>query len=889
MARTAKKGILCLLMFCMLLGTIPSLADTGMEKELFDLTSLGIMLGDENGEMHLEDQVTRAEFAAMMLRITRMEEFAELYKDVTLFPDVEVDAWYNGYVNGAVNAQYMQGYSEGTFGPNDSVTFEQAAKVLVVILGYEPVAQQNGGYPGGYTLTASTIGLTKGATIAEPFTRGMLAKMLYNALDIDKMGMTITSNGSAGYEVVKGDTLRDRLENDNVIGNLYKERGVVTANSLIWLESPVAGMQDDEVQIAGTIYKVGNTNAADYIGQEVDFYSETDSADRLVIRAIKASKNTNVMRFDASDIEMFNKSRLQYYDNETGKSNNYVTLGGDQATFVYNSSHVLESDDSIFEIQNGTVTVIDNTGDEVYDVILIEEFESARVDHINAGGLTLVKGQTIFGDNKVVYDEDDRDKSYDIRNAKGETIAFSDIKEDDIVSASISGDKNTLQLRVSDDRAEGEVDELQDDSMVIDGVAYAFEDGKTFDAQPGDSVIVYLNYQGKIADLEKGETKAEYGYVVEVGNSGGLGSLQLKICVGGPIREDVEIADSDEDNVTTTPILKVQNKEVIVLNAASGMTINGSKKSQAEAISYFSLDVNKLIRYNTNANGEITRIESPEKEGIGEYVYYNAYEKVFGGLNNRVFAVDDTTKVICVSANDTPVEQDLDYLSTMELNNGQRYSALAYDVDEKTHVAGAIVVAITMDYYAPGVINSLSKIAVASKITTTTTDDLTQVKKITFYSEGKEMTYNSAEVYSDDTRRNNVENLQVGDVFFYSLNQLDQIDNVQVLKNVKNNPVYGKDESSGKQIYGRIVDIEYDELNMQYYRRVHRVTIQTNQSGSQTETVDINARNTPYIYQYDTTTKEVSVISIYDITAGLDEEMFVYEESNSIKAVVVVK
>ena len=70
---------------------------------------------------------------------------------------------------------------------------------------------------------------------------------------------------------------------------------------------------------------------------------------------------------------------------------------------------------------------------------------------------------------------------------------------------------------------------------------------------------------------------------------------------------------------------------------------------------------------------------------------------------------------------------------------------------------------------------------------------------------------------------------------------------------------------------------------------MHRVTIQTNQSGSQTETVDINARNTPYIYQYDTTTKEVSVISIYDITAGLDEEMFVYEESNSIKAVVVVK
>lgn len=887
MVNIAKKGFLCLLVFCMLLGSISGYA-ADMEKELFDLTSLGIMQGDENGEMHLEDQVTRAEFAAMMLRLTKMEDLATLLRNETLFDDVPVDEWYNGYVNGAVNAQYMEGYAEGNFGPNDPVTFEQAAKVLVIILGYEPVAQQNGGYPDGYTLTAATTGLTKGADIAEPFTRGMLAKMLYNALDIDKMNMTVTTGGQPGYEVVKGDTLRQNLENDNVEGNLYKQRGIVTANSTTWLETPIAGMQDDEVEISGVIYKVGNTNATDYIGQEVDFYSETDSADRLVVRAIKASKNTSVQTFDASDIESFTQDRLQYYDAESSRSNNYIKLGGASAKFVYNSSRVLESDNSIFDLQSGTVTAIDNTGDEVYDVILINEFESARVDRVNEGGLTLVKGQTIFNDNKIVYDADDRDKNYDIRNAEGQVISFSDIKEDDIVSASISGDKNTIQLKVSSNRAEGAVSELLEDSMVMDGVEYEIEDGKTFEVQPGDSVVAYLNYQGKIADLEKGDTKEEYGYVVEVGNANGMGNLQLKLCLGGPIREDIEIDDSDEDNIIEKPILKVQNKEVVVLDAAPGMTINGEKKSSQEVMEYFSLDVNKLIRYNTNGKGEISRIESPQRDGIGEYVYYNAYEKVFGGLNDRVFAVDDTTKVICVSADGAPVEEDIDYLSTMELNDGQRYSALAYDLDEKTKVAGVIVVEIPMDYYAPGVINNLSKVAVAAKITSVTTEDLVQTKKVTFYSEGKEMTYNTAEVFADDTRRQNVENLQVGDVFFYSLNQQDQIDNVQVLKNVKNNPVYGVEEDDGQKIYGRIVDIEYNELNMQEYRRVHRVTLETNQSGSQTQTVDINARNTPYIYQYDTSTKEVSVIDIYDITAGLDDEMFVYDD-DGIKAVVVVK
>lgn len=141
----------------------------GLEKELFDLTSLGIMQGDENGEMHLEGEVTRAEFAAMVLRLTKMEDLAELYKNDVVFSDVPAGEWYTGYINGTVNAGYMNGYSEGTFGPNDPVLFEQAAKVLITILGYEPVAQQNGGYPNGYTMTATTTGLTKGAAIAEPF------------------------------------------------------------------------------------------------------------------------------------------------------------------------------------------------------------------------------------------------------------------------------------------------------------------------------------------------------------------------------------------------------------------------------------------------------------------------------------------------------------------------------------------------------------------------------------------------------------------------------------------------------------------------------------------------------------------------------------------------
>ena len=48
----------------------------------------------------------------------------------------------------------LQGNGDGSFSPEEETTAEQAIKILVCALGYEPMAEEKGGYPTGYLTVA---------------------------------------------------------------------------------------------------------------------------------------------------------------------------------------------------------------------------------------------------------------------------------------------------------------------------------------------------------------------------------------------------------------------------------------------------------------------------------------------------------------------------------------------------------------------------------------------------------------------------------------------------------------------------------------------------------------------------------------------------------------
>ncbi len=113
------------------------------------------------------------------MRALRYEPINTVY-----FSDVPLNHWTAGYVGATYNNKIINGMGDGTFSPDTSATYGQAAKMIVSAYGYEIEAMQLGGYPIGYLVIASREGFTSGVAgiMDQPITRAEAARLIYNAM-----------------------------------------------------------------------------------------------------------------------------------------------------------------------------------------------------------------------------------------------------------------------------------------------------------------------------------------------------------------------------------------------------------------------------------------------------------------------------------------------------------------------------------------------------------------------------------------------------------------------------------------------------------------------------------------------------------------------------------
>lgn len=165
-------------------------ADASYAEAVSILSSLDILKGYEDGSFKPDATITRAEFATVVCRFLGLGATAEGAKGQTVFTDVPADHWASGYIALASQQKIVNGMGNGIFAPEEPVTYEQAIKMVVAALGYTPMADTNGGYPGGYQIVAAQKGLlnnVKGGKQGEAATRAIVAQMSYNALEVPLM------------------------------------------------------------------------------------------------------------------------------------------------------------------------------------------------------------------------------------------------------------------------------------------------------------------------------------------------------------------------------------------------------------------------------------------------------------------------------------------------------------------------------------------------------------------------------------------------------------------------------------------------------------------------------------------------------------------------------
>ena len=186
------------------LGT-GALAAQSTDTALETVKVLGIMVGDENGNMNLSSPVTRAEFVKMMTAASAYQDTVGSGYGSSLFKDVKSSHWAGEYIRLGVEQGWFNGYVDGTFRPDSSITLEEGCTALLRLLGYDS-GSLAGSFPTAQLSKSSAIGLLDdlAAVQGQVLTRQDCVTLFYNLLT------TQTSSGSVygatlGYTITNGE------------------------------------------------------------------------------------------------------------------------------------------------------------------------------------------------------------------------------------------------------------------------------------------------------------------------------------------------------------------------------------------------------------------------------------------------------------------------------------------------------------------------------------------------------------------------------------------------------------------------------------------------------------------------------------------------------------
>ena len=125
------------------------IAGTSCEGAVNVLSALKVVDGFTDGTFKPEQTVTRAQMAKLVVTALGVADYATA--KTSKYTDMGNAAWAIPYVEYASNLNIVNGVGNGKFNPNGTVTYEQAATMIVRALGYtDQCKEMNGTWPAIY-------------------------------------------------------------------------------------------------------------------------------------------------------------------------------------------------------------------------------------------------------------------------------------------------------------------------------------------------------------------------------------------------------------------------------------------------------------------------------------------------------------------------------------------------------------------------------------------------------------------------------------------------------------------------------------------------------------------------------------------------------------------
>ena len=156
---------------------------TKYEVAVTKLNNDGVIDGFEDGTFKPQNSVTRAQLCKLLVEALDLKKANNVA--LTQFGDVSSTQWFYDYVKVAVDNGVIRGYEDATFRPNNDVKYSEMIAMIIRAMGKEK-SMTDTTWPTGYIKYASDYGLLSNVTYTDaslPAIRGEVSVALYNMVN----------------------------------------------------------------------------------------------------------------------------------------------------------------------------------------------------------------------------------------------------------------------------------------------------------------------------------------------------------------------------------------------------------------------------------------------------------------------------------------------------------------------------------------------------------------------------------------------------------------------------------------------------------------------------------------------------------------------------------
>ncbi len=452
-----KKIIaLTLLMITLCIPFSTTYADTSSEDIAEVMKSLNIMSGYTDGNLHLNDKLTRAQYAKMIINASQYKSSVSIRSTTSPFKDVPYSNWAAPYVSVAVSNGLIKGYPDSTFKPDKNVTLEEAITISLYAMGYSST-DFGSSWPYGQLGTATNIGLLDdvSANAGNEITRQSAMQIIFNMLNLNK------KDGSEYIEALNCKLLEDVI--------------------LIASNSENSSIGEGKISTSLGTYKISESFNTDNVGKKGNaILNGNDEIVGFIPTEQTVETYTAYAALDRDIVVATNSGYTQ-------------TLNIDENTTIYYKGQETSLQNIISEISVG-------------DILKVSKSINGSIDFVVISGNNLLGPVIANGDLSSLLNLSLSNVTV-LRN--GTKSLLSDINNNDVVY--YSQPLNILWVynkKITGIYESASPNNDQPSKITVSGVEYSIETIDAFNKlssqgqfMVGDSITLLLGKDGKIADV----------------------------------------------------------------------------------------------------------------------------------------------------------------------------------------------------------------------------------------------------------------------------------------------------------------------------------------------------------------------------------------------------